>query len=198
MYKVFIENRVVIFSTDVDNPCLKLSSKANVFEREILPYVLEFKEGETLFVRIPNLKSIERIFYLHDRITAAGGVVRRKKKILFIKRNGVWDLPKGKVEQNETIEDAAVREVEEECGLNNVILNSHLMNTLHTYRFKDKWVLKETHWYSMVYKDKKKTMPQEEEGITKVKWFRIGDDRKIRKNTYPSIIEVLEKYYSSF
>ena len=50
-------------------------------------------------------------------INTCGGVVFADDQILFIMKNGKWDLPKGKIEQNETKEEAAVREISEETGL---------------------------------------------------------------------------------
>jgi ADP-ribose pyrophosphatase YjhB (NUDIX family) len=192
MYKVFIENRRVIFSMDEAQVAASEKRKDNDFVKDILPLVKSIAEGEELIFPIKNKRQLEAIFKNHQRITAAGGLVQRKQKILFIKRNGYWDIPKGKVELNETITSAAVREVEEECGLKNVQLADFLMTTLHTYQYKDQWVLKETHWYMMRYKGPKKTTPQEEEGIAKVKWFKLGRYQKVINKTYPSIIEVLK------
>lgn len=191
MYKVFIENRRVIFSMDEAQVTASEKRKGNDFVKDILPLVNSIAEGEELIISIKNKRQFETIFKNHQRITAAGGLVQRKQKMLFIKRNGYWDIPKGKVELNETITSAAVREVEEECGLKNVQLADFMMITLHTYQYKEQWILKETHWYKMRYKGPKETTPQEDEGITKVKWFKIGSFDKVLKNTYPSILEVI-------
>ena len=56
----------------------------------------------------------------HIHIEAAGGlVVNAAGKLLVIERLGVWDLPKGKLESGETAQVAALREIEEECGISN-------------------------------------------------------------------------------
>jgi 8-oxo-dGTP pyrophosphatase MutT (NUDIX family) len=115
-------------------------------------------------------------------------------KYLFIKRNGRWDLPKGKLELNEKKKDAAVREVEEECGLKIKSLGSKLLKTYHVYEIKGKPVLKISSWYSMEAKAKQKLIPQLEEGITEVKWFKKEDWGLIRANTYPNILDVIDEH----
>ena len=122
-------------------------------------------------------------------IEAAGGLVRNEnKELLTIFRNGVWDLPKGKVEKGELIEEAAVREVEEETG---VKIHKHYVDSIqkvyHVYSFKKKLVLKRTSWFIMSAKSMT-LVPQWEEGITKVCWMSELDLEKIFAiNTYLSI-----------
>ena len=122
-------------------------------------------------------------------IEAAGGLVRNEnKELLTIFRNGVWDLPKGKVEKGELIEEAAVREVEEETG---VKIHKHYADSIqkvyHVYSLKKKLVLKETSWFIMSAKSMI-LIPQREEGITKVCWMSELDLEKIFAiNTYLSI-----------
>lgn len=125
-------------------------------------------------------------------IEAAGGFVKNEKdKYLFIKRNGKWDLPKGKLEIGEKKKDAAVREVEEECGIIIKKLGEKLCKTYHVYELKGKVVLKISHWYHMEAKGNQKLIPQLEEGITVVKWFSKKDWSIVKANTYPSILDVL-------
>ncbi|MBK0382487.1 NUDIX domain-containing protein [Pedobacter sp. SD-b] len=127
-------------------------------------------------------------------IEAAGGLVHSDEdKYLFIKRNGRWDLPKGKLEPNEKKKDAAVREVEEECGLKIRKLGDKLLKTYHVYEIKGKPVLKVSHWYAMEAKSKQKLVPQLEEGITEVKWFKKEDWGIIRANTYANIMDVIDE-----
>lgn len=127
-------------------------------------------------------------------IEAAGGLVKNEqKKYLFIKRNGKWDLPKGKLEENEKKKDAAVREVEEECGIKIKKLGKKLLKTYHVYEIKGKVVLKVSHWYAMEAKSNQKLIPQTEEGITEVKWFGKKDWNIIRSNTYANILDVLNE-----
>jgi 8-oxo-dGTP pyrophosphatase MutT (NUDIX family) len=125
-------------------------------------------------------------------VLAGGGLVRNaKNRILFIYRNGRWDLPKGKADYAEHIEDTSLREVQEECGLEHIILLDHIIDTYHTYDLKGSRKLKKTTWFKM-HSDQKELIPQTEEGITKIKWVKEDKLDKIYANTYPSIIDVLE------
>ena len=129
----------------------------------------------------------------HTVIHAGGGAVfNNEGQLLVIYRNGRWDLPKGKLESGEEIEECAVREVEEECGISGVQLKSSLLKTYHTYLVEDKSFLKVSHWYRMTYEGNESLIPQKEEGITKVKWLQKSDAAKIRSNTYGSILDVLD------
>ncbi|TVR18882.1 MAG: NUDIX hydrolase [Balneolaceae bacterium] len=113
-----------------------------------------------------------------QRIKAAGGVLFRYKdslaEILLIKRNGFWDLPKGKVENRESIEKAAMREVEEETGVKNIFIRSYLCETYHEYVQKGKAYGKTTYWYLMDANGfDGDTKPQTEEGITETEWTHL-------------------------
>ena len=126
-------------------------------------------------------------------IDAGGGVVlNEKKKFLVIQRNGVWDLPKGKLEEGEDFETAALREVEEETGLGGLKVVQLLVSTFHTYRLSGKLVLKETRWFEMRYHGRAEPVMQEAEGITACRWVRPGKTGFIRKNSYGSILDVLQ------
>ncbi|TAE35480.1 MAG: NUDIX domain-containing protein [Sphingobacteriales bacterium] len=126
-------------------------------------------------------------------IEAAGGLVKsNENKYLFIKRNGYWDLPKGKLELNEKKKQAAIREVEEECGITVESLGKKITKTYHIYELKGKIVLKISHWYRMKAIANQALVPQIEEGITEVQWLSKSKWTMVKTNTYPSILEVLE------
>jgi len=126
-------------------------------------------------------------------IEAAGGIVRNQfGQYLFIKRRGKWDLPKGKCEKNESIEECAEREIEEECGISGLCMVNDILETYHTYELKGKLVLKRNHWYLFDYSGNESPKPQTEEDISEVIWAEEKDIPKIISNTYPSIIDVLE------
>lgn len=126
---------------------------------------------------------------------AAGGVVHEPSgKILVIFRRGKWDLPKGKLDADETPEQAAVREVEEECGIHGLALGRLVQVTFHTYTEKKKRILKKTFWYSMGYDGNELPVPQAEEDIEAVEWMSPEMVRTaVYANTYRSVREVLER-----
>ena len=72
-------------------------------------------------------------------VLAAGGAVTDEHgRLLVIRRLGKWDLPKGKVDEGEAIDAAAMREVHEECGLNELHIVRAMTSTWHTYERKGK------------------------------------------------------------
>lgn len=128
----------------------------------------------------------------YSLIEAAGGVVYNDEdNILMIFRNEKWDLPKGKLENGENIQQCAIREVQEECGVINLKITSKLQSTYHTYKVNGKYMIKRTHWFRMKTECVSKLIPQIEEGITKVEWVSKKDIAKKIENTYASIKELL-------
>ena len=130
----------------------------------------------------------------YQLIEAAGGVVvNSKREVLWILRNGKWDLPKGKVESGEKVEDAAVREVVEECAVRGISRGGLLGVTYHTYSYKSEAILKKTYWYAMTCSSKQVLKPQLEEGITEVVWADKTKHFSCVSNTYTSIVELLKQ-----
>ena len=126
-------------------------------------------------------------------LKAAGGlVINEKKELLFILRRGLWDLPKGKLEHGEKLEDCAVREVEEETGLTNIKIGKLLVTTYHTYDESGKHILKESYWYLMHVEKAGKLVLQTEEDITEIRWVKKKELQEVLKNTFPSIIDVIK------
>jgi 8-oxo-dGTP pyrophosphatase MutT (NUDIX family) len=133
-------------------------------------------------------------------IVAAGGIVcNERDELLLIFRRGVWDLPKGKLDEGETIEQCAVREVEEETGVQNVELGKFIYTTRHEYF--DKWikseVIKETHWYAMRIFGNQTLVPQKEEEIDEILWVPANDVKNYMNNMHKNIIEVIGKYLNA-
>jgi 8-oxo-dGTP pyrophosphatase MutT (NUDIX family) len=129
---------------------------------------------------------------MFEIIEAAGGLVRNpKNEYLFIYRHNKWDLPKGKIEKGEAVKIAAIREVEEECGVSGLTIIKELRPTYHTYNLNEKAILKPTYWYEMECTQSTGIKPQLEEGITEVKWLKKEELEMVRKNTYASIEEVI-------
>ncbi len=129
--------------------------------------------------------------YIH--IKAAGGVVfNENNELLVIKRDGLWDLPKGKVEQDETKKAAAIREVEEECGISNLSIKNKFSKTYHTYTTNNSKILKTTHWYLMRYKGNENLVPQLEERITEIKWIPANRVKRLMENSFRSLHSLFE------
>lgn len=125
-------------------------------------------------------------------VQAAGGVVLDEKGLLLvIRRLGRWDLPKGKVEPGESIPEAAVREVMEECGLDTLELGPLLAQTWHTYERKGAQHLKRTDWYQMRASSLQPLMAQSEEEIDEVRWIDHLEAGMIKADTYPSLLPVI-------
>lgn len=126
-------------------------------------------------------------------VKAAGGLVlNEQKEILLIFRRGSWDLPKGKLDKGETLEQCAVREVEEETGATNVKLLSPLSITYHTYHEGARFILKESHWYNMSVGGEQKLTPQMEEDIQEIKWVAADKLPNYMKKSFPSVADVLQ------
>ncbi|HUQ67524.1 MAG TPA: NUDIX domain-containing protein [Flavitalea sp.] len=139
--------------------------------------------------QVEDLKAYSKNF---EVIKAAGGAVTDDEgRILLIFRRGKWDLPKGKLEQNEPIELCAEREVKEETGLKHLELRKPLMVTYHTYSEKGTSILKETHWFLFDAPGQQKLQPQKEEDISKAEWVEKENTGEYKKNTYQLIKEVL-------
>jgi len=195
MYKVFINDKPIIItsSTKKENNFLVNFFKNTVIDEVIQELKNEEIEGFNLYST--DLENDWKLFLKNfDVIKAAGGlVINPNKKVLFIYRNNVWDLPKGHIEKNESTESAAVREVEEECGIENSTIIQKLIITYHIY-FLDGIKLKETHWFLMHFDDSKNLIPQLEEGITEVAFKNNDEIEMAFKNTYPNIKMVYESY----
>ncbi len=128
-------------------------------------------------------------------VTAAGGVVERDDdRILMIHRNGRWDLPKGHWEDGETIEECAIREVEEESGVSGISLVAKICSTLHAYYMNGRWELKRTEWYSMRSDDHTPLTPQTEEGIERAEWLTEYEVELAVEGSFPTIRDVIDRY----
>ena len=128
-------------------------------------------------------------------IIAAGGiVVNPNKEILWIFRRGFWDLPKGKLDPNETIEACALREVMEETGVSNLVLGDLIMTTTHLYHdmYLNTEVEKTTYWYLMTTDQLQDGIPQTEEDIEAIAWVKKADLAPYLSKTYDTIKKVME------
>jgi len=189
MFTIFINNNPIYL---IDS--LEYRDKKNFFEFKDLDlqrYIKLLEKGEIndLYLYDDNLQLLFEKFVANFKIIkAAGGVVENfHKEILFIFRNNTWDLPKGKVEKMESIEEAALREVEEECGIKQLVLDKLIDKTYHIYKIKGKYIFKITYWFSMRSDFKGVLSPQIEEGITKVIWVGRTNLSEVLLNTFANI-----------
>lgn len=144
-----------------------------------------------------NMEQSQKLFRKHFTvIQAAGGLIENEKNgILMIYRRGKWDLPKGKLDEGETLEACAVREVKEETGLKNVQLKQFILTTFHTYNEFGRHILKESHWYSMKAASSQALKPQTEEDILQIEWVKPAALDEKLKHTFPSVKDVIESVY---
>lgn len=144
-----------------------------------------------------NMEELKKSFFKHFKlIEAAGGIVQNdEKEILFIFRRGKWDLPKGKMEKNETEEIAARREVTEETGVKGLKLKKKIGETYHTYDEFGKHILKISHWFYFTCESKQELRPQIEEDISETTWIKTRDIKNTMDNTYGSIKDILAFFF---
>ena len=133
-------------------------------------------------------------------IIAAGGIViNPNKEILWIYRRGFWDLPKGKLDPNETIEACAVREVMEETGMHDLVLGELILTTKHQYHdpYLNTEVEKTTYWYKMSTGILQDGIPQTEEDIEAIAWVKKDALEPYLANTYDTIQKVIKTFLTS-
>ena len=205
MYKVFFNDSTIELDFTVKKSLNNNMADVSVLnDHDAVNQIVELlKSGSESFSRFLETTELDASWeYFRNKfveIPAAGGLVQRDSgELLFIKRLGVWDLPKGKIEKKETAELAAIREVEEECGISGLKLAKQLDSTFHIYRSPyhkapDNFVLKETKWFLMHYSGDEIPVPQVEEDIEEVRWISPADLDLVFANTYRSLREFLEK-----
>lgn len=197
MYKVFIKDIPVILSTEKNIG--KQYTAIPLKDIDFKKLIKDIKKGKQQYVNLyhPDEAMLEPL--LLEKIpvvVAAGGMVfNSQQEILFIKRNDRWDLPKGRVEKGETIEQAAIREVEEETGIKDVVLGEFISKTYHVFKRNKKWKLKLTYWYKMHSDYQGEFTPQIEEGIKKVKWKNFQKSQRALSNTYENVKLLFPKEY---
>jgi 8-oxo-dGTP pyrophosphatase MutT (NUDIX family) len=200
MYKVFVNEKKLLLSKQSET-LEKTIGYENVTSLEIALDLLENTSVTELNVFGDNIDEIWAEFQgLFRIIEAAGGVVNKPDgDILFIKRLGKWDLPKGKMEKGESREESAVREIEEETGLANVELVQFINTTYHIYveRNGDK-VLKCTHWFEMNFDGEDTSKPQIEEGITEVAWKNTTQiENEVFPSTFKNIKLIIKEFWET-
>lgn len=194
MYKVFLNDLPIILSTTPNFG--EKYTNFHIKKINLKWLIRQIKLGAVLYVNLYHKNEKKLIKSLRRKlkvITAAGGLVYNERgEALFIYRNGKWDLPKGGKKRFEKIEDAAIREVEEETKVEGLQIEEFLQVTYHIMKRKGKYRLKETYWYKMKTSYNGKLKPQKEEGITKVKWKNHEKTKKALQKSYANIKELFE------
>ena len=193
MQKIFVGNKPIVLTTKVEK---ETNFKNLMIDSVDIIRVLQLlKKNKYKSVRLVGSNEddlLESFLKLLPNVIAGGGkVFNSKGHILFIFRNGKWDLPKGKAEANETIDQTALREVEEETGIRDLSINKPLEITYHIFKRNNKILLKKTYWFEMYSSYEGDFKPQFKEGITKVKWIDPKKLKKIKKNIYANIDQLL-------
>ena len=189
MYKVFVNDKPLFLTNEI--------SKETNFQL----FLLESVDIVQLIVKIfqnkiqkaylyhPDEKEILKTLKSKIPVSKAGGglVYNKKGEVLFIYRGGKWDLPKGGTEKGEDIENTAMREVEEETGVNMLRITKKLQKTYHIFKRNGVYKLKITQWFEM-YTDFEGTLVgQIEEGITKAVWLSPSEMPEISQKSYENI-----------
>lgn len=197
MYKVFINEKKIVLSQEAqDSPKTLNYDGTHSFEFAIDLLTNTPSQGINIYH-----EDISRLWLdfkgFFRNIEAAGGIVlNSENKILFIHRLGKWDLPKGKIEKGESRELAAVREVEEECGIFDLELKDFINSTYHIYTERDgQKVLKTTYWFEMFYSGNETPKPQIEEGISEVGW---KNEEEIKTEILPSTFQNIRLILNDF
>lgn len=189
MYKVFINDKPLFLTSTLEK------------ERDFKYFLLDTVDLQKLIAQYFADQLTNAYLYHADedlllklfkeKITinkAGGGLVENEKgQVLFIYRNGKWDLPKGGIEKNETIEETSIREVEEETGCRDLKITKRLEKTFHVFKRNGEYRLKITYWFLMNTKYNGNLHGQIEEGIEKVVWVDKKDIPELLKNSYQNI-----------
>lgn len=204
MYRVYINSTVLVLDT-VHNFAQYAMDKRHIRinysgkHSSLYPYIDNAEKSDKLLqvaLLTPDveglLADLKKCFKL---VEAAGGVVANAQgQLLFIFRRGFWDLPKGKIDAGEQPDEAALREVTEETGIEHLTLRHPIMTSYHTYRnSKDERVLKPTYWYAMQTTDTQLT-PQTEEDIERAVWMSAHEYLNLNEPKFDSITDVVQAY----
>ena len=197
MYKVFINDRSLILTDDYAD-----------YTSEYDTLFITYASQEAFFETIELLRDspvLRSVCIYHDKldelwevfcskytmISAAGGIIQNNERILFIYKNKHWDLPKGKMESGESSETTAIREVKEECGINDVSLEGPHETTYYLFNNKGNTMLKKTEWFLMNTSEEGPFKGDENEGITDVKWIDSDSWKSEKENSFASVISML-------
>ena len=196
MYKVFVNDKPLFLTNEISKETdfqLFLLESIDI-EQLVINYFQN--KIQKAYLYYPDEAELLRVFKSKIPVSKAGGglVYNKNCDVLFIFRNGKWDLPKGGTEKGEEIELTAMREVEEETGVNNIQIIKKLQKTYHVFKRNGIYKLKITHWFQMESTFEGIPEGQLEEGITEVVWKNPTEIREALKNSYENIKLLFEDY----
>jgi 8-oxo-dGTP pyrophosphatase MutT (NUDIX family) len=189
MYKVFVNDKPLFLTNQVQKETdFKLFLLESVDIKKLIIKIFQNKIQKA-FLYHPDEKLIMKTLRAKLPIEKAGGglVYNTNGDVLFIFRNGKWDLAKGGMEKNETIEETAIREVEEETGVTGLVITDKLQKTYHIFKRNGRYKLKITQWIEMQTKYEGTPQGQAEEGIEKVEWVNPKNIPMLLENSYENI-----------
>ena len=200
MHKIYFEKRCIIICSpdelalaDPNAVLFSIGSSADIHD---LVEMVEISDSlHRVYIPTEDVEETYRTICAEFReVNAGGGLVsNRRGDFLLISRNGMCDLPKGHQDPGEEISVTALREVEEETGIEHLLLGDLICITDHCYRRDGIWHLKHTWWYNMLHTDPADLTPQREEDISKAAWVAKSSLPPFLQNTYPSISEVFKE-----
>lgn len=189
MQKIFVGNKPIVLTTKVESESdFKNYLIDTVDINKVLHHLKKEKYKSIRLIGENQELLLKKFLSLLPNIVAGGGkVLNAEGKILFIFHNGKWDLPKGKAEHKETIDQTALREVEEETGIRGLTITKPLEITYHIFKRNNQYFIKKTYWFEMFSDYSGDLKPQIKEGITKVKWIGPKKLKKVKTNIYANI-----------
>ncbi|WP_166965796.1 NUDIX hydrolase [Yeosuana marina] len=189
MHKVFVGDKPIILTTVVEQETNFKNYLLNTVNlRKVIKELNTTSIKEVRLIHKNKDKLLKKFLKKMPNVVAGGGkVYNENRDILFIYRNDKWDLPKGKAERRETIEETAIREVTEETGVNGLEIVKPIETTYHIFKRNGRHRIKVTYWFEMKTSFKGNLYAQEEEGITKVEWLNKEQTEEALQNSYANI-----------
>lgn len=189
MYKVFVNDKPLFLTNEISKETnFQLFLLESVDIKQLIIKIFQNKVQKA-YLYHPDEKEIMKTLKSKIPVSKAGGglVYNKKGEVLFIFRGGKWDLPKGGTEKGEDIEETAMREVEEETGVNKLKITKKLQKTYHVFKRNGTYRLKITHWFEMHSDFEGIPLGQIEEGIEKAVWLHPREMPEVLENSYENI-----------
>ncbi len=189
MYQIFVNQKPIILTTEVEREDgFKNYLLDTVNIGKIIKDINSNAVDQVRLIGSNKDKLLKQFLKLLPNVEAGGGKVYNDKgEVLFIYRNNKWDLPKGRIDGNETFEEGAIREVEEETGVSGLKVTKQLATTYHIFKRNGKHKIKITYWFEMKTAYNGPLIPEEKEGITKVEWLKDTEIPTALENSYANI-----------